>query len=73
MAGNVEEYVADVYGRYPGSALAVCDDLVRARGRYRVARGGSFTRFRDLARCKRRHGRFPKPIYVMGFRLAEDI
>ncbi len=73
MAGNVEEYVADLYRPYPGATLAVEDDLARSLGRYRVARGGSFTRFRDLARCKRRHGRYPKPIYVMGFRLAEDI
>jgi formylglycine-generating enzyme required for sulfatase activity len=72
MAGNVEEYVADDYAPYPGAAR-VEDDLSRARGRYRVARGGGFTRYRDLARCKRRHGRFPKAIYVMGFRLAETL
>lgn len=72
MAGNVEEYVADNYAPYPG-ATVVEDDLSRSRGRYRVARGGSFTRFRDLARCKRRHGYFPKAIYVMGFRLGESI
>lgn len=73
MAGNVEEYVADDYAPYPGSAAVVEDDLLRMRGNYRVARGGSFTRFRDLARCKRRHGRFPKAIYVMGFRLVENL
>lgn len=70
MAGNVEEYVADDYVPYPGGPI-VRDDLVEAVGCYRVARGGSFTRFRDLARCRRRHGRYPRPIYVMGFRLAE--
>jgi formylglycine-generating enzyme required for sulfatase activity len=69
MAGNVEEYVADDYKPYPGST-APQDDLVLANGNYRVARGGSFTRFYDLARCKRRHGHYPKDIYVMGFRLA---
>lgn len=72
MAGNVEEYVADDYRPYPGSPL-VEDDLMRARGAYRVARGGGFTRFADLTRCKRRHGWFPKSIYVAGFRLAETI
>lgn len=72
MAGNVEEYVADDYKPYPGAAL-IADDLVRAAGSYRVARGGSFTRFADLARCKRRHGRYPREIYVMGFRLAESL
>ncbi|WP_245986957.1 formylglycine-generating enzyme family protein [Azospirillum thermophilum] len=71
MAGNVEEYVADAYAPYPGGA-AVEDDLVSVVGRHRVARGGSFSRFRDLARNSRRHGKFPRPIYVMGFRLAED-
>ncbi len=70
MAGNVEEYCADDYAPYPGAA-AVDDDLARARGAYRVARGGSFTRYRDLARCRRRHGWYPRAIYAMGFRLAE--
>ncbi|MFD0385193.1 hypothetical protein ACFQ2B_31950 [Streptomyces stramineus] len=41
------------------------------RGTYRVARGGSFTRFGDLARCARRHGWYEREIYAMGFRLAE--
>ncbi|UFJ43137.1 formylglycine-generating enzyme family protein [Brevibacillus humidisoli] len=72
MAGNVEEYVADLYRPYP-SGKRIEDDLSHSLGTYRVARGGSFTRFRDLARCKRRHGRFPRDIYVMGFRLAEDV
>lgn len=72
MAGNVEEYVADYYTGYQGQD-AVRDDLVDINGRYRVARGGSFTRYRDLARCKRRHGPNPKAIYAMGFRLAQDV
>ncbi|AXG70222.1 serine/threonine-protein kinase pkn1 [Kordia sp. SMS9] len=72
MAGNVEEYVSDFYHAYDGGEL-IADDLTRERTTYRVARGGSFTRFRDLARCKRRHGRYMSEIYVMGFRLAEDI
>ena len=72
MAGNVEEYVSDFYKAYDGGEL-IMDGLTRKRTTYRVARGGSFTRFRDLARCKRRHGRYMSDIYVMGFRLAEDI
>jgi formylglycine-generating enzyme required for sulfatase activity len=72
MAGNVEEYVSDDYRPYPGGA-AVRDDLTRSEGEtYRVARGGSFTRYGDLARCRRRHGWYHRPIYVMGFRLAES-
>ncbi|MFD7921567.1 formylglycine-generating enzyme family protein [Streptomyces sp. NPDC059740] len=70
MAGNVEEYVADDYRPYPGGT-AVADDLLRSGAGYRVARGGSFTRYADLARCRRRHGWYRKPMYAMGFRLAE--
>lgn len=72
LAGNVEEHVADDYAPYPGGT-AVADDLAVAVGRYRIARGGSFTRYGDLARCSRRHGWYPRALYVMGFRLAEDV
>jgi len=73
MAGNVEEYVADAYAAYPGGAF-ITDHLVEIHGGYRVARGGSFARFRDLARTRRRHGHNPRSAaYAMGFRLAEDI
>jgi formylglycine-generating enzyme required for sulfatase activity len=71
MGGNVEEYVADDYAPYPGAAL-IADDLLVRSGSYRIARGGSFTRFADLARSKRRHGHYNRPIYAMGFRIAED-
>lgn len=72
MAGNVEEFTADVYQPYPGGRF-IADDLYRTLGPYPIARGGSFTRFYDLARCKRRHGAYPKSIYVLGFRLAETL
>lgn len=72
MAGNVEEYTADDYRAYPNGETVV-DDLLMTKGRYRVCRGGSFTRYADLARTTRRHGRYDKAIYVMGFRLVEDI
>ena len=72
MAGNVEEYVSDLYQPYQGGR-AVSDHLVDIHGEYRIARGGSFARFRDLARNKRRHGHNPKsPTYAMGFRIAES-
>ncbi|GAQ51126.1 formylglycine-generating enzyme family protein [Streptomyces acidiscabies] len=71
MAGNVEEFVADDYTAYPGGD-EVADDLTTG-GSYRVARGGSFTRFGDLARCARRHGWFDRRIYAIGFRLVEEI
>lgn len=72
LAGNIEEYTADDYWAYPGGQFVI-DDLVIQQQRYRIARGGSFTRFSDLARCQRRHGRYNKAIYVMGFRVAESI
>ena len=73
MAGNVEEYVSDMYAPYPGGAF-VSDHLVELHGTYRIARGGSFARFRDLARTRRRHGHNPRSAtYAMGFRLAEVI
>ena len=73
MGGNVEEYVADNYAAYPGGSW-VADHLVEIHGNYRVARGGSFARFRDLARNQRRHGHNPRSAaYAMGFRLAESL
>ena len=71
MAGNAEEYVADGYRPWPGGAVAQ-DDLLERQPGYRVARGGSFTRYRDLARCTRRHGWYDSPLYIMGFRIAES-
>ena len=72
LAGNVEEYVADNYKPYPGGEM-IHDDLRLTHGDYRVARGGSFARYGDLARCRRRHGWFRSPIYAMGMRLAESM
>jgi len=73
MAGNVEEYVADAYAAYQGGAF-IADHLVQINGSYRIARGGSFARFRDLARTRRRHGHNPKSAtYAIGFRLAESL
>ncbi len=73
LAGNVEEYVAENYAAYPGGEF-VRDHLVEIHGDYAVARGGSFARFRDLARTRRRHGHNPRSAaYTMGFRLAETL
>ena len=73
MAGNVEEYVVNSYAAYPGGSF-ISDHLVQIHVVYRVARGGSFARFRDLARTRRRHGHNPRSAtYAMGFRLAESL
>lgn len=69
MGGNVEEFTADDYAPYPGG-VAVDDHLTQTMGGYRVARGGSFARFGDLTRTRRRHGPFPGPLYPVGLRLA---
>jgi formylglycine-generating enzyme required for sulfatase activity len=71
LAGNVEEYTSDNYSPYAGGTL-VSDDILLTHGTYRIARGGSFSRYGDLARCRRRHGWYQSPIYAMGFRLAES-
>lgn len=70
MAGNVEEFVSNNYFPYPNGQI-INDDL-GGLGDYRIARGGSFTRYSDLARCRRRHGFLNREVYAIGFRLAED-
>ncbi|WP_421318386.1 formylglycine-generating enzyme family protein [Aeromonas veronii] len=75
MAGNVEEYVSCDYKPYHGGMFQV-DHLSENNVKYRVARGGSFARFADLARTSRRHGKFPRfdrDIFAMGFRLARNV
>lgn len=73
LAGNVEEYTSDTYYSYSENKV-IRDDLWLTQGpNYFVARGGSFTRFRDLCRTRRRHGKYNSELYVMGFRLAETL
>lgn len=72
VAGNVEEWVATTYAPYPGGDF-VHDHLTEDGETYRITRGGCFTRFGDLTRCQRRHGRSKAPIYAVGFRLAESV
>jgi len=65
MAGNVEEYTADLYGPYPGTEFQDA-----AFGSYRMTRGGVYSLDADLARCDRRHGSpFAGPT---GFRLVRS-
>jgi formylglycine-generating enzyme required for sulfatase activity len=72
LAGNVEEYTSGCYQPYPGGAR-VADHLTQQLGSYRVTRGGSFARYGDLARTRRRHGAFPGPLYPCGFRVATHL
>jgi toxoflavin biosynthesis protein ToxD len=72
MSGNVEEFVADDYAPYPGGIL-IDNDATTGRHTDRVTRGGSFTRFGDLARCRRRHGWYAqRQLSAVGFRLVES-
>jgi toxoflavin biosynthesis protein ToxD len=73
MAGNVEEWTSSRYEPYPGGTF-VNDHLSRTLGpKYRILRGGSFTRGGDLARCARRHGPLPRPEFrFTGFRLVAE-
>jgi len=71
LAGNVEEWTADVYAPYPGGRFIDDDVSAATGGSYRVLRGGSFARGGDLARCARRHGPYPAPEYrFRGFRVV---
>jgi formylglycine-generating enzyme required for sulfatase activity len=71
LAGNVEEWTSTWYEPYPGGDVVEDDVWAEWGGRYRVLRGGSFTRGGDLARCARRHGQVPGPDYVYrGFRIV---
>lgn len=69
LAGNVEELTSSTYRQYLGGR-SVSDDLTEILGDYPVTRGGSFSRFGDLARCSRRHGPHPGRLYPCGFRVA---
>jgi formylglycine-generating enzyme required for sulfatase activity len=69
MIGNVEEFVSSHYEPYPGG-IWVEDDLYKKLGRYQIAKGGAYNRFRDLARIQRRHGAYPSSLYAIGFRVA---
>lgn len=71
LIGNVEEFVSDNYTPYPGAEI-VEDDLFLKLGHYRIAKGGAFNRFSDLARVQRRHGAYPSSLYAIGFRVAHD-
>jgi formylglycine-generating enzyme required for sulfatase activity len=72
LAGNVEELVCGDYVPDPGG-IGVNDDVAVGRRAYRVTRGGSFTRFSDLAHCRRRHCWYaPHRLYATGFRLVES-
>ncbi len=71
LAGNVEEWTSSFYSPYPGGQF-IKDDLFESLGpRYRVLRGGSFALGGDLARCARRHGPYPGPVFrYRGFRIV---
>lgn len=72
LAGNVEELVVGDYAPYSGG-IGINDNVAAGRRTYHITRGGSFTRFSDLAHCRCRHcWRVPHRLYAIGFRLVES-
>ncbi|WP_071058068.1 SUMF1/EgtB/PvdO family nonheme iron enzyme [Pelistega sp. MC2] len=72
LAGNVEELTISDYHPYPEGKFIV-DDLVTNDGyRYKITKGGCFSRFSDLCRVSRRHGVKSSDgvdRYAVGFRI----
>jgi formylglycine-generating enzyme required for sulfatase activity len=69
LAGNVEEWTADVYLPYPGGVF-IADQISReADGPYPILRGGSYAHHGDLCLATRRHG-YRKGYAISGFRIA---
>jgi toxoflavin biosynthesis protein ToxD len=74
MAGNVEEWTSTDYHPYPNGSFVADDLACGSRDGYKILRGGSFARSGDLARCARRHGPHPDPVFrYRGFRLVQEI
>jgi formylglycine-generating enzyme required for sulfatase activity len=74
MAGNVEEWTSTDYHPYPNGSFVADDLAYGSRDGYKILRGGSFARSGDLARCARRHGPHPDPVFrYRGFRLVQEI
>lgn len=72
MAGNVEELTISTYKPYPNGQI-IKDDLYHKLGmNYKILKGGSCLLGGDLARCSRRHGPYPDPLFKMiGFRIIK--
>ncbi len=69
MHGNVEEWCQDWYGPYePGDEV---DPVGRARGDFRVTRGGSHSTTLEFLRSANRSGTLPEDkSWLIGFRVA---
>ena len=68
ILADLAEHVADDYTPHPGG-IDIDDDPTTTRQTCVITRGGGFTTFGDLARCRRR--RRHQPQHPVGFRLAE--
>ena len=70
MHGNVEEWVLDWYGPYPGSPKV--DPVGPADGTFRVSRGGSHNTYVRHLRSANRHSTVPgDKHWLIGFRVVQ--
>ncbi|HOX39947.1 MAG TPA: bifunctional serine/threonine-protein kinase/formylglycine-generating enzyme family protein [Candidatus Brocadiia bacterium] len=70
MIGNVEEWTADWYGPYPGSAIRYDPSAPKLK----VTRGGSYKEKITGLRASRRYARDPRSVaYYIGFRCVKDV
>ena len=69
MAGNVSEWIEDLYTLYPGNP----GELPVSDRSHRVVRGGSMELDQDYARLTNRSSRAPSPAPGLGFRCVADV
>jgi len=70
LAGNVEEWVDNLYSPYPNGRVIKDRIYNFGNGNYHILRGGCYNLHGDLCLASRRHGYYPN-YSITGFRIAE--